>query len=607
MAAEIFTVPNLGPRPKPAASYFKRANRSEDNGTSSQDQPPESDLLKSIKQVIRPSQPHEMRHSQLYPCGESLSDEYLSIGNELSWNSNCVVLSTGSVILRKWTLDYEGQDIRWACKGLFLEPGGVIEGNSGPFATGSSNDSGTFISSSESTFSRFAQNAHARQRAVELPRRLHAVYVFLRNLGKIYVEGGGDYTFHIPFLVRCAWPIRPHGVLIERELGVNEIRESMRLRQPILPTLFSLHDPFAEPKVVGVAARIHGAFGPNMGIPTAISPSDPSFPPETKTPDDFSMSGGYKPTPVSAMQAEAPPPPPKRHWPPPLHKTPPTDRVLWVSEDITCANWAENLVVTWSYPVHTPRPPTAPAPTHPSKPFLPPQQPSTNTNTKPPPRPGHHRYAHQMHLTVWRYGYLKPREVPDPVPSRRKKPPVPPPSRPPDSETGPTTSVAPILQPRDPEAARRRELQDRADRITPSSPDVSTPSTDINFPPSLPGDAALPITAPRQPIGAQPTLASLPGGELPPSWGHPPPNITDQVQERSGSQDRGRRSSLSVTMDRMVLDTAGPTPGGTGEGVDRQQRQPETSTPTFMSSGHMKMQPSVWFEKISAVPIPLKE
>lgn len=608
MAAEVATIthptiPYLGPRPVPAASYFKRVHPL-DEDEKSRDTPPDSDLLKSIKRVVRPSEPHVMRHSRLYPCHEVQSDEYLGLGQELSWNSNCVVLSTGSVILRKWTIDHEGQDIRWACKGSFMEPGGVVEGVTGSFSTTSSNDAGSFLSFSQSTFSRFAQSAQARQRAMEPPKRLQAVYVFLRNIGRIFVEGGGDYTFHIPFLVRHAWPLRPHGVLIEREMGEMEIREAIRLGTPLLPTLFSLHDPFSEPKIVGVAAKIHGALGQGPSYPTAITPADPFFPPETRTPEDFAMSGGYKPVPVRPTQTEGPPPPlPKRERPPPLQKPPPTDQVLWVSEEITSCSMMENLVVSSTLPLSRPAMVSQPSKGVPASETL-------DTTARPTFAPDHHRYSHQMHLTLWRYAYFKPREVPDPIPSKHRRPEPPSPTRPSDVASASTASVAPMQQPRDPEADRGREMQDRADRIPQSSPDVSTPPTDLLFLPPLASgtnDAALPFAAPRQPIGTQPTLASLPGGELPPSWGHPQPAVVDQGNERQGPQDRGRRPSLSVTMDRMVLGTTSTVPGDTEEAGLNQKADADSSTPTFMNAGHMKIQPSVWLEKIAAIPMPPKE
>ena len=603
-SAVVLTVPYLGPRPTPAASYFRRTNPPDD--TETQEQSPDSDLLKSIKRVVRPSRPRHTRHSRLYPCDDIQSDENLGPGQELSWNNNCVVLTSGSVILRKWTFEKEGQDIQWACKGHFLKPGGVVEGPTGSFPSAHTNEGGPFVSPSQSTFSRFAQNAQARQHSMEPPKRLQAVYVFLRNIGKIYVEGGGDYTFHIPFLVRCAWPLRPHGVLIQREVGETEFRDAARVRVPILPTLFSLHDPFAEPKVVGVASKIHGALGPGPSDPTAITPLDPTAPPETRTPDDYAMPGGYKSTPPRAMQPEAPLPPPRRERPPPLQKPPSTDRVLWVSEEITSYCTMENLVVTCTLPVHYHRPP---ATVHPAS-NAPPSQPP-GTASMPSATPSHHRFAQQMHLTLWRYAYFKPREVPDAIPSRRTRPHVPSPSGPLDAGSESKAPGAHTPQQHDLEAARRRELQDRADRITPSSPDVSVPPTDVNFPPPLPpgtSDAGLPFAAPRQPIGAQPTLASLPGGELPPSWGHPhQPSVTGQGHERQGSQGRGRRPSLSVTMDRMVIGTAGAVSGENGEGSDNQKTERDTSTTTFMSADHMKMQPSVWLEKLSVIPMPFGE
>ena len=591
------TIPNLGPRPTPAASYFKRKNPPDN---AKQEQPSDSDLLKSIKRVIRPFNPHHTRHSGLYPAYDGQSDEILGPGLQLSWSNDCVVLCSGNVILEKWTFEKEGQDIQWACKGFFLEPGGVVDGPTGSWSSTHSNDGGPSVAPSQSTFSRFAQNAQARQRVIEPPKRLQAVYVFLRNLGKIFVEGGRDYTFHIPFLVRGAWPLRPHGVLIQRDMGVAEFRDAARTRTPLLPTLFSLHDPFAEPKVIGIASKIHGALGPGPSDATAVTPLDPASPPETRTPEDYTVSGGYKPTPLRAMQTEAPPPPPKPERLPPLQKPPPTDRILWVSGETMGHYMTENLIVTCTLPVTYPPPP--PAPSASSS-----QSPGPTSSAKAPP--GHHRFSHHVHLTVWRYAYLKPREVPDPIPSRRTRPHAPPPTYTPDAGGDGKPPVAPTPQPRNPEAARRRELQDRADRIAPFSSDVSTP-TEASFPPLPPGtsDAALPFAAPRQPLGAQPTLASLPGGELPLSWGHPyQPSVASQGHENKGSLARGRRPSLSVTMDRMAIDTAGAVPGETAEGGNDQKTEAETSTATFMSAGHMKMQPSVWLEKLSVLPMPYGE
>jgi len=45
-----------------------------------------------------------------------------------------------------------------------------------------------------------------------------------------------------------------------------------------------------------------------------------------------------------------------------------------------------------------------------------------------------------------------------------------------------------------------------------------------------------------------------------------------------------------------------PREGGEGDG-----ERMEAEISTFMSAGHMKMQPSLWLEKIAAIPMPYKE
>ncbi|KAF8515724.1 hypothetical protein BU17DRAFT_51474 [Hysterangium stoloniferum] len=457
------TLPYLGPRPNPTASYFKRANPGEDGEENKE----ESDLLKSIKRVVRPARPRHVQHSHLYPRHDISSDENRAIDQELAWNNKCVVLSMGAVIRRKWTFEHEGQDIRWACKGLFELPGGITNSPVGSFSSAYYNETKPFASTSPSTFSSFAENVQARQRSVESPRRVPAVFIFLRNLGKVYADGG-EYTFHLPFLVRRVWPLRPHGVLMEREVTEYEVRETARAGMPILPTLFSLHDPFAEPKVVGLAARIHGA----LGLGPTVTPD--SVPPASTEPERLKI-------------------------------------------------------------------------------------------------PGHHRYAHQVHLTVWRYAYFKPREIPDPVTSRRKRARGASVDETQDADVEP--GVPPLTKPDD--------LQNKTDKVAPSSPElVAAPPA--GYPPLSPPpgtvDAVLPFAPIRQPIAAQPTLTSLPGGELPASWSQPfqQPHLGLEHPRRA-SQGQVRTPSLSATIDRMGL------------------------------NGHKKMQPSVWVEKIAAVPMPFED
>ncbi|EJD53407.1 hypothetical protein AURDEDRAFT_23210, partial [Auricularia subglabra TFB-10046 SS5] len=68
-------------------------------------------------------------------------------------------------------------------------------------------------------------------------------FVFLRSVGKVFLDSGIEYTFHLPFLTRRAWAMHPRGVLIERVAG---FRRSSR------PFLFALTDPLAEVLPVGV-------------------------------------------------------------------------------------------------------------------------------------------------------------------------------------------------------------------------------------------------------------------------------------------------------------------------------------------------------------------
>lgn len=541
-------IPFLGPRPSPAVEYFKRAYADEEGHTS------ESDLLKSIRRVIRPPNSRRLRQTLLYPAQGHTTDEAFSQDIELSWNSCCVVLSAGGIVARKWTFEEEDQDIQWACRGLVELPTGIVEG-SGAFFSSTSAEELEASSSNSPAFSRFAESAKARQRAVTPAKRISAVFVFLRSIGKIFTDTGEELTFHLPFLVRRAWPLRPHGVLIQREIGQYEEDESARTGEPLLPTLFSLHDPFAELKAVGLAARIHGPLPPTFP-PTAITPVDPNNPPEIKIPEDFADS-------TSAPDAQPLPPPVLDRSTPVLHP-PATDRALWVSEEITFGAAIENIVVTSTAPLQDPL-----EETHES--FDP-----TRLQSK------LHRYANEVHLSIWRYAYLKPREVPTVIP--KKKP-----------QGSKLTSRAPsdpsntATPHRDPEAIRRREWQDRADRVPPSSPPLGA-APPAGFPPPPSSTSLFP--PPRQPPTIQPTLASLPGGELPASWTHPFQNQPHHPQghERQSSQDQ--------------LPTGVPqqSPRARTEILEN-----DDDIATRMDASHKKNRPYIWLEQISAIPIPPKE
>ncbi|GJJ10444.1 hypothetical protein Clacol_004670 [Clathrus columnatus] len=567
---KALTIPFLGPRPNPAGEYFRRVYPGENVHKD------ESDVLKSIRQVIRPPISRQIRQTILYPSHESTLEEGFVHDVELSWNSCCVILSAGVIICRKWTLEEEDQDIQWACKGLLELPGGVAEGSNASVSSTSPEDLEA-SSTNTSAFSRFAESAKARQRAITPPKLVSAVFVFLRSIGKIFTENGEEYTFNMPFLVRRAWPLRPHGVLLQRAVTQVEENESAQTGEPLLPTLFSLHDPFAEFKVVGVAAHIHGALGAT-GLPSAITRVDPNNSPDIKNPEDFDFTSftGPKPAHSRNMQGNPPPLPPVPERLPPLQQPPATDKVLWVSEDITVGTASESLIVTCTAPI----------------PSLQAQSRSGETPKSPSPsrQPKPHRYTHQVHLSIWRYAYLKPREIPDPVLKKRSQ------NNPQDKpihdtkEFNSSTTSTP-RHPHDPATIRRRELQDRADRIPPSSPPlVTAPPT--GFPPPPP--STIPFSLPRQPISIQPTLASLPGGELPSSWPHPfhPQSLRPTPgHERQASQDQLRIPAVV------------PEP----QTIKEVSENKEDIIGIRMDSGHKKIRPSIWVEKISAIPIPPEE
>jgi anaphase-promoting complex subunit 1 len=84
------------------------------------------------------------------------------------------------------------------------------------------------------------------------------VFVFLRSIGKIYLVNGIEYTFSLPFIVRKAWALYPHGVMIQRVLDPTEVEEAELTGDTTLPTIFSVTSPFSEAASVGLTAGILG-------------------------------------------------------------------------------------------------------------------------------------------------------------------------------------------------------------------------------------------------------------------------------------------------------------------------------------------------------------
>lgn len=111
------------------------------------------------------------------------------------------------------------------------------------------------------TFIPFTRARQSRQKISEPTTVSRAVFVFLQSFGKVYLSDGIDCTFSLPFIVRKAWPLYPHGVLLQRVLDRVEIEEAEINGDFTLPTLFTITNPFSEPRAVGLTDGIKGGFG----------------------------------------------------------------------------------------------------------------------------------------------------------------------------------------------------------------------------------------------------------------------------------------------------------------------------------------------------------
>lgn len=225
---------------------------------------PDSDLLKSIRAALRGSDtsPHEV-HSVFYDWPRPGTGSS-TLRREVSWNRNTVVLSSGGVICRQWSFAHEQQPVQCVCVGHLEQTGIIVSSRSSgnytsEFHAGPSK-SPSDDSSNRPTFGPFARAEQERKRAIEPETRSRAVFVFLRSMGKIYLENGVEYAFALPFIVRKAWPLFPHGVVMQRVLDASEVKEAEESGDEPLPTLFSMTSPLAEATVVGMASTIIGGF-----------------------------------------------------------------------------------------------------------------------------------------------------------------------------------------------------------------------------------------------------------------------------------------------------------------------------------------------------------
>ncbi|KAJ7468501.1 hypothetical protein FB451DRAFT_1136619 [Mycena latifolia] len=220
---------------------------------------PRSDLLDSIRIALRGSgsEPPEARHSSFVTS--SPNDPWEE--DEITWNSDTVVWSSGGIMRKKWTFTQEGQQVQSATLGWLEQNGYATSISQSSASQYTSNPSPRPPPSSERpTFGPFARHQQNRKPARNKPIRVPAVFVFLRSIGKIFLKNGLDYTFSIPFVVRKAWPLYPHGVMIQRNIEPSELEEAALTGEALLPTIFSLISPFSEAGTVGLTTGIIGGF-----------------------------------------------------------------------------------------------------------------------------------------------------------------------------------------------------------------------------------------------------------------------------------------------------------------------------------------------------------
>ncbi|KAG6856543.1 hypothetical protein H0H87_003362 [Tephrocybe sp. NHM501043] len=221
---------------------------------------PESDLLKAIRTALRGSDTESISYIQ---SASFLDDSDPDTVDELTWNAHTVVLSQGGVMRKKWNFEEEGQAIQWACIGWLEQniPANPTTSHSSAHYSSSSDPPPCRPEPGERpTFGPFAQVQQNSVPDLGKQTRVSAVFVFLRSIGRIFVKDGLEFTFALPFIVRKAWPLSPHGVMIQRVLEPSEFEEAELTGDAILPTIFSVTSPFSEAGAVGLTAGIVGGL-----------------------------------------------------------------------------------------------------------------------------------------------------------------------------------------------------------------------------------------------------------------------------------------------------------------------------------------------------------
>ncbi|KAF8154084.1 anaphase promoting complex subunit 1 [Crassisporium funariophilum] len=256
------TVTSQGPPTSSALKYLAK--------TSSSPTPASNDtpLLQAIRTALRGSDTESVSsiHTATFFTGNEEDDQ------ELTWNAHTVVLSYGGVMVKKWSFEEEGECIQWACFGDLEQIVSEESSSSASAANYTKNDNPSPPTAAPNangrpTFGPFTRATIDSKPEPGQTEYAPAIYVFLRSIGRIFLLNGTDYTFSLPFIVRKAWAISPHGVMVQRVLEPTELIEAEETGDDVLPTIFSLTSPFAEAAVVGLTS---GILGPIHGHPAAL-------------------------------------------------------------------------------------------------------------------------------------------------------------------------------------------------------------------------------------------------------------------------------------------------------------------------------------------------
>ncbi|KAJ3503489.1 hypothetical protein NLJ89_g8410 [Agrocybe chaxingu] len=219
----------------------------------------ESPLLKQIKTALRGIDPETVAPVNTARCDASSATN--SNKRELVWNMHHAVLSSGGVMVKRWSFEQEGEHIQYACIGeleqvIIPHSHSAASVHSAANYTKGDSNSSTATEQGRPIFSSFIQAKREPEKIEMYTAKVPAVFVFLRSICKIYLEDGVDYTFSLPFIVRKAWPAEPSGVMVQRVLDPAELKDAEATGEDVLSTIFSVTSPFTEANVVGLTEGI---------------------------------------------------------------------------------------------------------------------------------------------------------------------------------------------------------------------------------------------------------------------------------------------------------------------------------------------------------------